>query len=33
MINTVMVWFKIVQYNYKKAITIINLVETKWLTR
>ena len=33
MINTVTVWFEIVQYDDKRAITIANLVETTWLSR
>ena len=33
MINTVTVWFEIVQYDDKREITISNLVETTWLSR
>ena len=33
MIDPVTRWFKITQYDNKRAISIANLVETKWLTR
>ena len=33
MINSVTVWFEVVQYDDKRAITIANLVETTWLSR
>ena len=33
MIDTIMGWFGITQYNNKNVITITNLVETTWLTR
>ena len=32
-IDPVIGWFEIVRYGDKKAITIANLVETKWLSR
>ena len=32
MIDLVTGWFKITQYHDKKAISIVNLVETMWLT-
>ena len=32
-IDPVTGWFEIVQYDDKRAITIANLVETKWLSR
>ena len=32
MIQHVTGWFKILQYNYKIAISIANLVETTWLS-
>ena len=32
MIDPVTGWFKITQYDDKGAITIVNLVETTWLT-
>ena len=32
-IYPVKIWFKIMQYNDKRAISITNLVETMWLTR
>ena len=33
MLEHVTGWFKITQYNYKRGISIVNLDETKWLTR
>ena len=33
MIDPVTQGFKIMQYNYKRAISIANLVETMWLSR
>ena len=33
MIYLVMGWFEIAQYNYKKMMTIITLIETNWLFR
>ena len=33
MIDPVTVWFEVVQYYDKRAITIANLVETTWLSR
>ena len=33
MIDPIYGWFHIMQYNYKKAMTIANLVETTWLVR
>ena len=33
MLDHVIGWFKITQYNYKRGISIVNLDETKWLTR
>ena len=33
MIDPVIGWFKILQYDDKRSISIANLVETKWLTR
>ena len=33
MINPVTVWFKIFQYDDKRAISVSNLVETTWVTR
>ena len=33
MIDTVTGWFEIAQYDDKKAISIVNLVETTWLYR
>ena len=33
MIDPVTGWFEITQYNDKKAITAVNLVETKWLVQ
>ena len=33
MIYTLTGWFKITQYNDKRAISITNLVETTWLSR
>ena len=33
MINPVAGWFKITQYDNKRAISIRNLIETTWLTR
>ena len=32
-IDLVMWWFEIIQYNDIKVITIMNLVDTKWLSR
>ena len=32
-IYPVKIWFKIMQYNDKRAISITNLVKTMWLTR
>ena len=33
MINPVIGWFEIMQYNYKRVISIPYLVETTWLSR
>ena len=33
MIDHVMGWYKIIQYDDKRAISIAKSVETKWLTR
>ena len=33
MIDTVIIWFEITQYDDKILISITNLVETTWLTR
>ena len=33
MVDTVTGWFIIMQYKYKRTISIVNLVETTWLTR
>ena len=33
MINTVTGWFKITKYDYKYAISIVNLVDNMWLAR
>ena len=33
MIDPVTVWFEITQYDDKRTISIVNLVETMWLTR
>ena len=33
MIDPVTVWFEITQYNYKREISIANLVEAMWLYR
>ena len=33
MIDPVTGWFEITQYNDKKGISILNLVETLWLSR
>ena len=33
MINYITGWFKITQYNDKREILIVNLFETKWLSR
>ena len=33
MIHAVTGWVKITQYNNKRVITILNLVETTWLTK
>ena len=33
MIDHIIGWFKITQYNYKRVISIANLVENKWLSR
>ena len=33
MINSVTGWFEIAQYDDKTAISIVNLVETMWLSR
>ena len=33
MINSVTGWFEITQYNDKIVISIVNLVETIWLSR
>ena len=33
MIDPVTGWFEIAQYEYKRAISIANLVETTWLSR
>ena len=33
MLDLVTRWFKITQYDNKRAISIANLVETTWLTR
>ena len=33
MINTVTVWFEVVQYDDNRAITITNFVETTWMSR
>ena len=33
MIDTLIGWFEVVQYDDKIAITIANLVETTWLSR
>ena len=33
MIDPITGWFKIYQYEDKRAISIVNLVETKWLSR
>ena len=33
MIDPVTGWFKIMQYDEKGVISIVNLVETMWLTR
>ena len=33
MIDHIIGWFKITQYNYKIVISIANLVENKWLSR
>ena len=33
MIDPVTQWFEIAQYNNKRAISIMNLVETMWLSR
>ena len=33
MIDYIIGWFKITQYNYKRVISIVNLVENKWLSR
>ena len=33
MVDPVTGWFEVVQYDDKKAITMKNLVETKWLSR
>ena len=32
MIDHIIGWFKITQYNYKIVISIANLVENKWLS-
>ena len=33
MIDCIIGWFKITQYNYKRVISIVHLVENKWLSR
>ena len=33
MVDPVIIWFEITQYNDKRGITIANLVETLWLYR
>ena len=33
MIDPVTVWFEIAQYEGKRAISIANLVETRWMSR
>ena len=33
MIDPVTRWFKITKYDDKRAMSIVNFVETKWLTR
>ena len=33
MIDPVNGWFEIMKYNYKKAMMIVNLVETMWLVQ
>ena len=33
MINLVTIWFEVMQYNYKRAISIADLVKTTWLSR
>ena len=33
MIDHIIGWFKITQYNYKIVISIVHLVENKWLSR
>ena len=33
MIDPVTEWFEITEYNDKKAMTIVNLVETMWLVQ
>ena len=32
MIDPVTGWFKIMQYNYKRSISIANLVENTWMS-
>ena len=33
MIDLITGWFEITQYNYKISISIVNLVETMWLSK
>ena len=33
MVGPITVWFEVVQYDDKRAITIANLVETMWLDK